>query len=219
MFRRFCRPCSPARQAACDVFKLNAINGADWNAQLTARAMWLDDGVHQLVAADDGVCGAGFYAQRAANAPVFINKSDAARAFDAVFRVEWLNSLTRYFAQSLNALSATRGALVDSRVIMNDGVGVGLAVGKPAAGALGLGQGSENLSSFTDFFTDFRLVFHVSGHRAYFLGAATHVVLTLPCDFSEIKGFDTTLGAGFATALADFTGALGATLVTVLTVV
>lgn len=104
--------------------------------------------------------------------------------------------------------------MVDSCAIVSYGTGVGLAVRVAATRTLGLGQGGTNEC----YLAGIQVGGCCAGHHAYFLGAATHVVLTLPCDFSEIKGFDTTLGAGFATALVDFTGALGATLVTVLTV-
>ena len=112
--------------------------------------MRLNHGVHQLVAADDGVCGANINTQGATNAPVLNNKSDAAWAFNAVFGIQRLDGLTSDAAESFNALSPARGALVDSCAIMDDGLGVGLAVWVATARALGLGQSGTNVCNPAD---------------------------------------------------------------------
>ena len=94
----FLRPRCPPRSFASDIFKLNTVNWANGDTQLAAGAMRLDNGVHQLVAADDGVRGAHVDTQGAADAPVFIYPSDAARAFDAVVRIQRSNGLSSYWA-------------------------------------------------------------------------------------------------------------------------
>ena len=66
-------PCGPAGGVATGVVEFNAVYRAYGQAQLAAGAGVRNDGVHALVGAQDGVCRAGFDAQRAAYAPVFIN--------------------------------------------------------------------------------------------------------------------------------------------------
>ncbi len=118
-------------------------------------------------------------------------------------------------AQPLNTFGTTGRALVDLSVTSGNGLGVGSAVRVATARALGLGQGGTNECNPAGIHAGGCC----AGHHAYFLGAATHVVLTLLCDFSAIKGLDITLGAGFATVLVGLTGALGdTTLVTTLAV-
>ena len=177
--------------------------------------MRLNHGVHHFVAANDGVGRADLDAQGAADAPVFIDKSDCSCRFHAIRRIQWRHVMAGDAAQPLNTFGTTGRALVDLGVASGDGLGVGLAVRVATARALGLGQGGTNECNPAGI----QAGECYAGHHAYFLGAATHVVLTLLCGFSTIKGLDTTLGAGLAAALLGLTSALGgATLVTALTV-
>ena len=177
--------------------------------------MWLNHGVHHFIAANDGVGRADLNAQGAADAPVFIDESDGSCRFHAVSRIQLHHRMAGDAAQPFNAFGSTGWALVDLGVANGDGLGVGLAVRVATACALGLGQGGTNECNPAGIHAGGCC----AGHHAYFLDAATHVVLTLLCGFSAIKGLDATLGAGFATALVGLTGALGGTtLVTALTV-
>ena len=73
MFCQLGRPGIPACALVADHIQLNAVDGAHRYAQLTACAVLGDDGVHLLVGTQDGIGGARFNAQRAANAPVLVN--------------------------------------------------------------------------------------------------------------------------------------------------
>ncbi len=177
--------------------------------------MGLNHGVHQFVAANDSIGRTDFDAKRATDAPVFVDKSDGSCRFHAIHRIQRRHGMTGDAAQPFNAFGTTGWALVDLGVASGDGLGVCLAVWVATARALGLGQGGTNECN--------PAVIHAggcyAGYHAYFLGAATHVVLTLLGDFSTIKGLDTTLGAGLTAALVGLAGALaGTTLVTALTV-
>ena len=78
------RPRLPAGALAGDVFKTDAIDRAHRHTQLAACAVGLNDGVHHLVAAKNGVCRAGFDAQCAAYAPNLVNDGDCAWALKTV---------------------------------------------------------------------------------------------------------------------------------------
>ena len=80
----FLPPSIPARLFPGHVLQADAIHRADRNAQLAARAVLLDHGVHHLVAAQNRIGGADRQAQRAAYAPGLVNYSDAAWRFQAV---------------------------------------------------------------------------------------------------------------------------------------
>ena len=84
------RPGAPAGLRAGDIFQADAVHRAHRHAQLAAGAVGLDHGVHQFVAAEDGIGRAGLDAQGAADAPGFVDDGHGARAFDAMGRVERL---------------------------------------------------------------------------------------------------------------------------------
>jgi len=106
--------------------------------------MRLNHGVHQFVAANDGVCRTDFDAKRAADAPVFVDKSDGSCRFHAIRRIQWCHGMAGDAAQPFNAFGSSGWALVDLGVASGDGLGVGLAIRVAAARALGLGQGGTN---------------------------------------------------------------------------
>ncbi len=87
------RPSRPAGALAGHVFKTDAIDRAHCNAQLAPGAVRLNDCVHHLVAAKNGIGRASGQTQRAANAPGLVNHGNAARRFHAVVRVQGQGSL------------------------------------------------------------------------------------------------------------------------------
>ena len=107
------RPRLPAGTLARDVFKTDAVNRANRNAQLAAGAVFLDHRVHHFVAAKDGIGRTNRKAQRAAYAPFLSNDGDRAWAFCAVHRVHGQHWPPGDGCQSLNASSASWWALVD----------------------------------------------------------------------------------------------------------
>ena len=56
--------------------------------------LW-QNGMHELVGAHNGVCGAYLNAQGAANAPVFVDQDHAARPFDPKTRIQSYYGLAR----------------------------------------------------------------------------------------------------------------------------
>ena len=96
--------------------------------------------MHDLVATQDGICGADLEAQRTANAPCLVNDGHRHGPFGAVIWIERQFWTSSDFGQNGNALKAPRRALIDRGVVLGNGLCVGLAIGKAAAGALRLGQ-------------------------------------------------------------------------------
>ena len=96
--------------------------------------------MHDLVAAQDGIGRADLEAQRAANAPRLVNDGHRHRPFGAIVWIEGQCWTSSYFGQNGNALKAPRRALVNGGVVLRNGLCVGFAIGKAAAGALRLGQ-------------------------------------------------------------------------------
>ena len=103
--------------------------------------MFLDDGVHALVDAGDGVRRAGLGTQRAAYAPVFVDYRDRARALGAMGGVERAHRLPGDGSEPDHAFGAAGRTLVDRRLPLGDGAGIGSAIGVAAARALRLRQG------------------------------------------------------------------------------
>lgn len=141
------RPRLPAGTLAGDILKADAIDRAHRHAQLAARAIGLNDGVHHLVAAQNGVGRAGLDAQRAAYAPGFVNDGNGAWALKAIGRVQGLYGQACDGCQPLYAFSAARRALVDGRTANGNGLCVGCAVGVAATRALRLRQRSVDAFS------------------------------------------------------------------------
>jgi hypothetical protein len=96
--------------------------------------------MHDLVAAQDGIGGAGLDAKRATDAPRLVNDGHRHGAFGAIVWIERQRWPSSDFGQNGNALKAPRRALIDGGVVLRNGLCVGLAIGKAAAGALRLGQ-------------------------------------------------------------------------------
>lgn len=71
-----------------DVFQADAIYRAHRNTQLAAGAPRSNHGVHQFVAAENGIRRADIQAQCAANAPGLVNHGHGAWAFTAMDRVQ-----------------------------------------------------------------------------------------------------------------------------------
>ena len=125
-------------------FKLYAVDRAHGQAQLTAGTKHLDHGVHAFVGAHNRVGGTGIQAQGAADAPVFINPGDLANPLQAVLCIQGGGRLASELGQTAHALFTTGGAAVNGGVLLHDGLGIGLAVFKAAALALGLRQQGPN---------------------------------------------------------------------------
>ena len=134
------RPSVPSRAIARNGQHFNAIDGAHGQAQIAASASRFNHGVHHFVAAQNGVCGANFEAQRTTNAPSFINHGQRHWRLGAVFRVQWRDGLTRDVCQNDNARLTARWALVNGRLIVGDRLCIGLAIWVTASGALRLRQ-------------------------------------------------------------------------------
>jgi hypothetical protein len=73
-------PGGPACGFSAGIDQLYAINRADGNAQLAARAMLGNHGMHALVGTQNRIGRAGLDAQRAAYAPGFVDHGQGARA-------------------------------------------------------------------------------------------------------------------------------------------
>ena len=96
--------------------------------------------MHHLVATQDGIGRTDLEAQRASNAPRLVNDGHRHGPFVAIIWIEGQCWLSSDFGQNGNALKAPRRALIDGGVVLRNGLCVGLAIGKAAAGALRLGQ-------------------------------------------------------------------------------
>ena len=127
-----------------DIFQADAINRAYRNAQLAPGTPGFNHRVHHLVAAHDGVYRTGLDAQRAANAPGFVNDGHGARPFNTV---GWIQRKCRQagdLCKKRDAFSAARRALVDGGQAGCNGLRIGRAVRKTAPCALRLGQCRKN---------------------------------------------------------------------------
>jgi hypothetical protein len=111
----FLRPGRPASALARHVFQQDAIDGADGQAQFAAGAQRFNHRMHAFVAADDGIDRAGVQTQRAADAPVFVDKHNGTGRFNAIGGVQRLNGLAGDAAEPLNTFSAA-GWLTDQGV-------------------------------------------------------------------------------------------------------
>ena len=128
----------------CGNFEMDAINRANRNAELTTSAFLFDDGVHPFVCAHDGIGGAGVDAQRATDAPLFIDPGHMPGPFLASDWIQCNERLASDFGQTLNAFVTPRRALIDARFTTSDGFCVSGAIRIAAAGALRLRQRLED---------------------------------------------------------------------------
>lgn len=72
-----------------------------------------NDSVHALVGTQNGIGWAGLDAERAANAPGFVNDGQRARRIYAVLGAQWDFSLAGDDRKTANAFLAARWALID----------------------------------------------------------------------------------------------------------
>ena len=121
-----------------DIFKTDAIDRANWNAQLAARAVRLYDRVHHLIAAEDGVGWASCDAQRTAYAPLFVNNGNRTRPLDAVDRIQHQSRAPGDGGQQDYASGAAGWALIDLSGIGCHCAGIGGAIRVAATCALSL---------------------------------------------------------------------------------
>lgn len=133
-------PCLPTGGTASGVDERDAVDRAHRDAQLAARAHRIDDGVHVLCAAHDGVYRTGFEAQRAPDAPRLVDHREQSRAFLAAGGVKRQGRATGELGKPNDALLAARRAPVDLRFTARHGFGIGSAIGVSAARALRLRQ-------------------------------------------------------------------------------
>jgi len=134
-------PRIPAGARAAGVFQGDAIDRAGGHAQGAAGALLLDHGVHAFVRADDAIDRAGLDAQGAADAPGFVDPGHLPRLFNAALGIERPRRLAGERGQAAHPFGPAGRALIDGRLPVRHRLRVSGAVGKAAAGALGLGQG------------------------------------------------------------------------------
>ena len=140
LLRLLGRPCRPTRSIFRNRPHFNAIDRAHGQAQIATCASRFNHGMHHFVAAQNGIGGANFEAQRATNAPRFIDHGHRHGHLDAVFRVQWCDGLACDAGQQGNALLAARRALVNGHLDFCDGLCIGLAVWITTSRALRLRQ-------------------------------------------------------------------------------
>lgn len=117
---------------------LNAINGADRDAESAACAVLFDHGMHTLEGACNGVDGTGLQAEHAADAILLSNSSQLDGALYATGRVERDLRQTGDGRQGLDARVPPRGAAVDVRQSRGHSLRIGPAGVITATPALGL---------------------------------------------------------------------------------
>ena len=103
--------------------------------------------MHTLIGTVNGIGGAGFDAQSAADAPVFVDEGHAAQAFYAEFGIQRHDSSAGNYRQARYALGPAWRALVDGCVLLRNGLRIGRAIGIAAARALGLRQRIQDARS------------------------------------------------------------------------
>ena len=96
--------------------------------------------MHDLVAAQDGICGACIDAQGTTDAPSFVNHGHRHGAFSAMVWIQGNGRATSDLGQHRNAFKAPGGALIDGGIVVGNGLCIGFAVGVAAPCALRLGQ-------------------------------------------------------------------------------
>ena len=135
------RPCVPASACACHIFHADAVNRTGRNAELATGAVSLQNGMHQLVAAHDRIDRTCLEAQRATDAPGFVDDGHRTRRFSAVVQIERPRRQASDASKALDAFGASRRTLIDGRFATGDGMGISRAIGIRAARALRLRQG------------------------------------------------------------------------------
>src|SRR5690625_2570405 len=93
---------------------LNTIYWTGGDTELTAGTVIRDDGMHELVGADDGVHGAGLYAQGAAYAVGLINHSDQYGPETAALRIKVSDGLPCELGEFFYPLGAAGWATIRS---------------------------------------------------------------------------------------------------------
>lgn len=134
------RPCVPSCAFTRHAVEADAIDGAGGNAQLASGARGLNDGMHRLVRANDGIHGACLDAKRATNAPVLIDDGDGEGALVAILWVERQQGLCGDGREACHPSVTAGWALVDGRFTRIDRLGIREAVRVATTRALRLWQ-------------------------------------------------------------------------------
>ncbi len=132
------RPCGCGLGGQID--HADAIHRTRCNAQLAAGTQLGHDGVQETRRADDGIHGTGRQAFGATDAGLLVDHRDPRRRFHAVVRIQRQHRASQQLRERLDGRSAARRALVDGRVTLRDGAGVGQASLVAATRALRLRQ-------------------------------------------------------------------------------
>ena len=101
--------------------------------------------MHLLGGAKDGVHRAGLDAEGAADAGLFVDHRHHLGLFHPVLLAQRLGVPAQQVGQGQDHRLAAGRALVDVRLLVGDGLGVGAAAGIAALAALGLGQDGVDL--------------------------------------------------------------------------
>ena len=134
------RPCGPAASVSGDIKQTDAIHRANRQTKRASRAVRLDDAVHGLVAAENGVSRTNRKAQGAADAPCFVDDSHRTGRFDTVLGIKRQRALPGDDGEPGNALGTAGRTLVDGGSAVCNRVRVGGAIRVSATRALRLGQ-------------------------------------------------------------------------------
>ena len=120
--------------------RVDTVDGTGVPAKVAAGAVCRDDGVHQLVSADDGIYRAGCNAQCAADAFLFPDNREHGRCeLPTVIVKSARGSRPSRFASAVIVCSPPGRATID-RFTVGDRFGVRFAAGVTALRALCLGQ-------------------------------------------------------------------------------
>ncbi len=143
----------PGRPACCIAIvcrhQFDAINRTNRDAQFTARAVLCHHGVHAFAGTHNSIHRACIQAQRATNAPVFINGGQSAGCFNAKFAVERFWQHLHDCSNAPDAFHAARRTLVNACLLQRHCLRVVGAIWVSAAGALGLWQHGIHLRCHT----------------------------------------------------------------------
>ena len=127
----------PERDAFFTGNEIDAIYRARLDAQVAARALISNDGMHDFGGTQNGIHGAGLDTFSATDTFVFTNPCHHGFFFYTVLRIERLRLHIQQVSQCLNSLLATRRAFID-RITVGNRFGVGSTAGIATLPALGL---------------------------------------------------------------------------------
>ncbi len=124
---------------------VNTLDRAGRNAEFAAGAKIFSNRVHLLGGTNDGIDGAGLYAECASDTDFFIDDGHLLRFLDAVFGREGLVFLAEQLGQFVNIFIAAGWSLIDVGLILGNRFGIRTATGEATLAALGLRQHAVNL--------------------------------------------------------------------------